>query len=115
MAQRHAHLQEMINAFAVRFEPGMSRDELHALYTDGCAVLLALETERLRLKRQSRAALAAIIDRPDAAHEAAALARRAEELSDNLSRIRQLVSELRTALDVAQDEERPPRRRFRRG
>lgn len=93
-----------------------SRQEIHDLYTDGCAAVLALETERLRVKRRmTAAAIDSAID-PDAARDAAALAVRGSELVDELARLKQLVRQLRAAVDWAQQEEagEPPRRRFRR-
>lgn len=94
-----------------------SQREINDLYTDGCAAVLALETERLRVKRRMTAAALDSADDPDAAREASALAARTDELIDELVRLKQLVRQLRAAVDWAQEDEElavPPRRRFRR-
>ena len=93
-----------------------SQQEINDLYTDGCAAVLALETERLRVKRRMTAAAIDSRDRPEAAREASALALRCDELVDELASLKQLVRQLRAAVDWAQDEEpaAPPLRRFRR-
>jgi hypothetical protein len=56
------------------------------------------------------------LEDPEAAQEAAALARRGDELVLELAKLKALVRQLRTAVDYAQDErqDEPPRRRFRR-
>lgn len=112
-------LQDRIEALLDRYrgQPGSpSQQEINDLYTDGCAAVLALETERLRVKRRMTAAAIDSADDPEAAREAAALAIRSDELIDELARLKQLVKQLRAAVDWAQDEEpaEPPRRRFRR-
>jgi hypothetical protein len=93
-----------------------SQQEINDLYTDGCAAVLALETERLRVKRRMTAAAIDSPTDPEAAHDAAELARRGDELVDELASLKQLVKQLRAAVDWAQDEEpaSPPLRRFRR-
>lgn len=93
-----------------------SQQEINDLYTDGCAVVLALETERLRVKRRMTAAAIDSGADPEAARDASALALRGDELVDELARLKHLVKQLRAAVDWAQDEEpvEPPRRRFRR-
>jgi hypothetical protein len=112
-------LQDRIEALLERYrgaEASPSQREINDLYTDGCAVVLALETERLRVKRRMTAAALDSADDPDAARDAAALALRGDELVVELAHLKQLVKELRAAVDYAQDE-RPaerPSRRFRR-
>ncbi|MEA2386302.1 MAG: hypothetical protein QOJ22_476 [Thermoleophilaceae bacterium] len=90
--------------------------EINDLYTDGCAAVLALETEKLRVKRRMTAAAIDSVADPKAAHDAAALAARGQALGVELDSLKKLVKELRTAVDWAQHEEAdpPPRRRFRR-
>jgi len=112
-------LQDRIEALLERYrgaESSPSQREINDLYTDGCAAVLALETERLRVKRRMTAAALDSLEDPDAARDAAALALRGDELIVELAHLKQLVKELRAAVDYAQ-EERPddvPRRRFRR-
>jgi hypothetical protein len=94
-----------------------SQQEINDLYTDGCAAVLALETERLRVKRRMTAAAIDSATDPEAARDAASLAVRADEIVDELARLKQLVRQLRAAVDWAQEDEElaePPRRRFRR-
>jgi hypothetical protein len=93
-----------------------SQREINDLYTDGCAAVLALETERLRVKRRMTAAALDSLEYPDAAREAAALALQSDDLIVELGHLKQLVKQLRAAVDYAQDEDAaaPPRRRFKR-
>jgi hypothetical protein len=112
-------LQEQIEALLARYdgvEASPPQQEINHLYTDACATVLALETERLRVKRRMTAAALDSLEDPDAAREAASLALRADELVFELAKLKQLVKQLRTAVDYAQGEEAdgPPRRRFRR-
>ena len=112
-------LQDRIEALLARHRgkpTSPSQQEIDDLYTDGCAAVLALETERLRVKRRMTAAAIDSASHPDAAREASALARRGDELADELARLKQLVKQLRAAVDWAQDEDpvAPPPRRFRR-
>ena len=112
-------LQDRIETLLQRYrgqDDSPSQQEIHDLYTDGCAVVLALETERLRVKRRMTAAALDSADDPDAAREAAALAARGDELVVELAHLKQLVKQLRAAVDFAQDEgpASPPARRFRR-
>jgi hypothetical protein len=112
-------LQDRIEALLERYrgaESSPSQREINDLYTDGCAAVLALETERLRVKRRMTAAALDSLDDPDAARDAAALALRGNELVVELAHLKQLVKELRAAVDYAQAEqpdELAPRR-FRR-
>jgi hypothetical protein len=113
-------LQDRIEALLDRYrgQPASpSQQEINDLYTDGCAAVLSLETERLRVKRRMTAAAIDSAEDPEAAREAAALAVRSDELINELANLKQLVKQLRAAVDWAQDEEpgaEPPRRRFRR-
>lgn len=111
-------LQDRIEGLLKRYrghESSPSQQEINDLYTDGCAAVLALETERLRVKRRMTAAAIDSADDPEAAREAAGLALRGDELLVELAKLKQLVKELRAAVDYAQDEHgEPPRRRFRR-
>lgn len=112
-------LQDRIEALLERYrgeESSPSQLEINDLYTDGCAAVLALETERLRVKRRMTAAALDSVEDPEAARDAAALALRGDELVVELSKLKQLVKELRAAVDYAQEErpDEPPRRRFRR-
>jgi len=113
-------LQDRIEALLDRHRGQTTRpsqQEINDLYTDGCAAVLALETERLRVKRRMTAAVIDSADDPEAAREASALAGRSDELVDELARLKALVRQLRAAVDWAQEDEElaePPRRRFRR-
>ena len=112
-------LQDRIETLLDRYRGQISspsQQEINDLYTDGCAAVLALETERLRVKRRMTAAALDSLEDPDAAREAATLAVQADELVGELSQLKQLVKQLRAAVDYAQDEESPvlPRRRFKR-
>ena len=113
-------LQSRIEALLARHRDQPTRPsqlEINDLYTDGCAAILALETERLRVKRRMTAAAIDSAEDPEAAREAASLALRADELVDELARLKQLVRQLRAAVDWAQTDDelaQPPRRRFKR-
>jgi hypothetical protein len=112
-------LQDRIEALLSRYRDdgsSPSQREINDLYTDGCAAVLALETERLRVKRRMTAAALDSVEDPDAAREAAAFAMRGDELIVELAKLKDLVRQLRAAVDYAQDEDpgEPPRRRFRR-
>ena len=97
-------------------ESSPSQREINDLYTDGCAAVLALETERLRVKRRLTAAAIDSAEDFEAAREASTLAVRSDELVVELAHLKKLVKELRAAVDYAQDEAPPeaPRRRFKR-
>ena len=112
-------LQDRMEALLERYRGQISspsQQEINDLYTDGCAAVLALETERLRVKRRMTAAALDSLEDPEAAREAATLALRADELVVEMAHLKQLVRQLRAAVDYAQDEESgaPPRRRFKR-
>ena len=112
-------LQDRIEALLSRYRDdgsSPSQREINDLYTDGCAAVLALETDRLRVKRRMTAAALDSVEDPDAAREAAAFAMRGDELVFELAKLKDLVRQLRAAVDYAQDEDpgEPPRRRFRR-
>ena len=94
-----------------------SQQEINDLYTDGCAAVLALETERLRVKRRMTAAAIDSATDAEAAREASELAGRSDEIVTELAALKALVRQLRAAVDWAQEDEglaEPPRRRFRR-
>ena len=112
-------LQDRIEALLERYrgqESSPSQREINDLYTDGCAAVLALETERLRVKRRMTAAALDSVEDHEAARDAAALALRGDELVLELAQLKQLVKQLRAAVDYTQEEhlDEPPRRRFRR-
>lgn len=112
-------LQDRIETLLERYrghESSPSQREINDLYTDGCAAVLALEAERLRVKRRMTAAAFDSLEDPDAARDAAELAMRGDELVVELARLKDLVKQLRTAVDYTQDggPAEPPRRRFRR-
>ena len=112
-------LQDRIETLLERYrgqESSPSQREINDLYTDGCAAVLALETERLRVKRRMTAAAIDSAEDPDAAREAATLALHSDQLVVELAHLKHLVRELRAAVDYAQDEApaAPPRRRFKR-
>ena len=112
-------LQDRIETLLDRYRGQVSspsQREINDLYTDGCAAVLALETERLRVKRRLTAAALDSAEDPDAAREATTLAMQADELVFELAQLKQLVKQLRAAVDYAQDEDSnaPPRRRFKR-
>jgi hypothetical protein len=112
-------LQDRIETLLERYrgqETSPSQREINDLYTDGCAAVLALETERLRVKRRMTAAAIDSAEDPNAAREAATLALRSDRLVVELAHLKHLVRELRAAVDYAQEEApaAPPRRRFKR-
>jgi len=112
-------LQDQIESLLERYrgqQMSPSQQEINDLYTDGCAAILALETERLRVKRRMTAAVLDSPSDPDAAREAVELATRGDEIVLELARLKQLVKQLRAAVDWAQYQapSGPPRRRFRR-
>jgi hypothetical protein len=75
--------------------------EIERLYTEGCAELLLLEAECLRLKQRFIAAEADGRHDPAAAREAAALERLRDQAADERDAVRRLVRLLRTAVDWA--------------
>lgn len=102
-----AAVQDAIEAMLARYRGRVespSREEIDAVYTDGCAAVLALETERLRIKRRLRAAVMDAGDSAAALKEASELTRRSHELSHELDQMKLLVRQLRTAVDWAQIE-----------
>ena len=112
-------LQDRIETLLEQYrgqELSPSQQEINDLYTDGCAAVLALETERLRVKRRMTAAALDSADDPDAAREASSLAARGDDLVVELANLKHLVKELRAAVDYAQAEasSEPPKRRFKR-
>jgi hypothetical protein len=79
-------------------------EEVANLYTEGCAELLRLEAELLRLKRRAKAALADSAHDPKAAQEAGDLQRRFDDVNDEVASVRKLVRLLRTGVDWAQTQ-----------
>jgi transcription elongation GreA/GreB family factor len=73
--------------------------ELQALYTDGCAEMLQLEAELLRLKRRIVAAEVDSAEDASAGHEAADLRGARDELEEGFAAIREIVRLMRTAVD----------------
>jgi len=67
---------------------------LEDLITDGCAAALHLETDLSRLERRREALLPVAGRDDDAARETVAVAERMREATDDLDRVRELVSEL---------------------
>src|SRR5215210_5929047 len=87
-------LQDKIETLLERYKgrPGSpSQQEINDLYTDGCAAVLQLETERLRVKRRMTAAAIDSVDDPQAAREASQLAARGDDLVGELASLKQLV------------------------
>ena len=74
-------------------EPAAHADELHELVTDGCARMLTLETERLRLGRKI-SELAADAHDPGAAVELRRLWARRLVLAREVRELRTLLREL---------------------
>jgi hypothetical protein len=109
------HIEKLLERYRGQ-ESSPSQHEINDLYTDGCAAVLALETERLRVKRRMTAAALDSVEDPEAAREASSLAQRSDDLVVELSHLKDLVRQLRAAVDYAQDEApaEPPRRRFKR-
>jgi hypothetical protein len=83
--------------------------EIEELYTEGCAELLLMEAEFLRLKRRYTAAAADSKDDPIAAREAAELQQLRDQTADELDALRSLVRLLRTAVDWASASARDER------
>lgn len=75
------------------------RSKVDELYTDGCAGVLLLETERLRVKRRLVAAASDSDADAGAAAEAASLSRREAELTAELTALEKLVRSLRTTAE----------------
>jgi flagellar motility protein MotE (MotC chaperone) len=104
------------NRFEPKFEALVSRyrgrdahpaaEEIENLYTEGCAELLRLEAELLRLKRRARAARADSAHDARAAQEAGELQRRLDGVNDEVAAVRKLVRLLRTGVDWTQTQER---------
>lgn len=116
-----ALLHDQIDALLARYRAGSDRpspQEINDLYTDGCAAVLQLETERLRVKRRMKAAMLDGAFDDDAAREAAALCRRNDELIEELALLTLVVRQLRAAVDWVQEDigvsAAFPRRRFTR-
>jgi hypothetical protein len=74
-------------------QPEALSDELHDLLTDGCARILTLETEKLRVSHRI-SELAADAHEPDAASELRRLWARRRELVQELREVRGLLRQL---------------------
>jgi hypothetical protein len=94
-----ARLEELVRRYRGA-ERTPTAAEVEALYTDGCAEMLVLETQLLRLKRMLSAA-EADHDDPVAVREATELRRRRDQTAAELGSVRQLVRLLRTTVDWA--------------
>jgi hypothetical protein len=79
-----------------------TQEELESLYTEGCAELLRLEAELLRVKRRATAALADSPHDPGAARIAGLLQDRLDKLNGEVAAVRGLVRLLRTGFDWTQ-------------
>ena len=90
-----------VESLVTRFRelPAGSYAEIHDLYTDGCAEMLRLEAELLRLKRRLVAAEADSPEDVSASRTAATLRTARDETTARLGRTREIVRFLRTALD----------------
>ena len=90
-----------VDLLVARFRelPAGSYAEIHELYTDGCAAMLRLETELLRLKRRLVAAEADSPEDAAATRRAATLRTARDGTTARLGRTREIVRFLRTALD----------------
>jgi hypothetical protein len=93
--------QAEVDSLVARFRelPAAANGEVHELYTDGCAEMLRLEAELLRLKRRLVAAEADSPEDAAAARTAASLRARRDDVAGGLARTREIVRLLRTALD----------------
>jgi hypothetical protein len=99
----------MESGFQMKFEELASRyrgrdghptpTEIEHLYTEGCAELLRLEAQLLRLKRRARAAQADSSQDPEAARIAADLQRRLDDVNHQVAAVRRVVRLLRTGVD----------------
>ena len=83
-----------------------SRDVEH-LYTEGCAELLRLEAQVVRLQRRARAAQADGTHDREAARQAGDLQRRLDDVNHELAAVRRVVRLLRTGLDWTQAQAQP--------
>jgi hypothetical protein len=83
-----------------RGAPGRRAPELHDLMTDGCARMLTLETEKLRLGRRI-SELAAHADDPSSAKELRRLWLRRTTLAAELTELRSLLRQLGTGATSA--------------
>jgi hypothetical protein len=96
------HLHARLDALLDRYrgsETCPTRREVEALYTEGCANLLQLEAERLRVQRRAGAMEADGRRDPCAAARAAELRRSCEQIAEDIASLRRLVQLLRTAVD----------------
>jgi hypothetical protein len=99
------HFEPKLEALVSRYrgrDGHPTPEEVANLYTEGCAELLRLEAESLRLKRRTKAALADSAHDPQAAQEAGDLQRRLDVVNGEVASVRRLVRLLRTGVDWAQ-------------
>jgi hypothetical protein len=73
--------------------------EVEHLYTEGCAELLRMEAQLLRLKRRARAAHADRAQDREAARIAGDLQRRLDAVNHEVAAVRRVVRLLRTGVD----------------
>lgn len=76
-----------------------SQREIEDLYTDACGIFLSLQSERLRLSRRLNGARLDSAMEPPAAGDADKLARRQEQLTEELAEVTRVVRHLRTAVE----------------
>ena len=90
--------------------PGVQ--ELEEAYTEGCAVVLSMEADALRVKRRMRAAALDVGHDEAAERDLAALSAQWRQLQDEIEAVRQQVREVRSAFDSLRRGEAAPRKRF---
>jgi hypothetical protein len=93
----HVEVESLMARF--RQLPAGAHGELHDLYTDGCAEMLRLEAQLLRMKRRLLAAEADSSEDEAAAGRAVVLRTGRDDVAARLVRTREIVRLLRTALD----------------
>jgi hypothetical protein len=86
-------VRQQIRAMIRRGAPGRRAPEVHDLMTDGCARMLTLETEKLRLGRRI-SELAVTADDPSSAQELRRLWLRRTTLASELAELRTLLRQL---------------------
>jgi hypothetical protein len=77
--------------------------EIDDVYTDACATILTLESERAELDRALTSLLEEDGDDPAAVKQARELARRREDVGHELAALRALAASLSTAAEWARD------------
>jgi hypothetical protein len=86
-------VRQRIRVMIRRGAPGRRSLEIHDLMTDGCARMLTLETEKLRLGRRI-SELAVTADDPSSAQELRRLWLRRTTLASELAELRTLLRQL---------------------